>query len=137
MDSRGAFIRKLFPITAWVPLPPEMQTEPGERRVLYMDAALSDGLTINAPISPLGLDAMQGMIGMLTETYGVAFTLSNPPQDSLAFIAARFSRRRAFSSRISPRPGMVPSNPLDPRGQRIYEGSSEKVSVLWTGLCLP
>ena len=29
--------------------------EPGERRRLYADAALSKGLTTNEPISPLGL----------------------------------------------------------------------------------
>jgi pyruvate,water dikinase len=43
------------PITTHVPLPPEMVTKPGERRRLYADAALSKGLTINEPISPLGL----------------------------------------------------------------------------------
>lgn len=42
------------PITAWVPLPDSMKTAPGERRRLYMDIGLSGGLTINAPISPLG-----------------------------------------------------------------------------------
>jgi len=43
------------PITTYVPLPPEMLTNPGDRRRLYADAALSQGLTINGPISPLGL----------------------------------------------------------------------------------
>ena len=43
------------PITTHVPLPPEMATKPGERRRLYVDAGLSQGLTINEPISPLGL----------------------------------------------------------------------------------
>lgn len=43
------------PITTHVPLPPEMATSPGERRRLYADAGLSQGLVINDPISPLGL----------------------------------------------------------------------------------
>ncbi len=44
------------PITAYVPLPPEMLTQPGKRRRLYMDAALSKGMTTNAPFSPMELD---------------------------------------------------------------------------------
>jgi pyruvate,water dikinase len=43
------------PITTHVPLPPEMLTNPGARRRLYADAALSQGLVMNEPISPLGL----------------------------------------------------------------------------------
>jgi len=43
------------PVTTHVPLPPEMATSPGERRRLYADAALSQGLVMNEPISPLGL----------------------------------------------------------------------------------
>ena len=44
------------PITAYVPLVPEMQTKPDEDRILYLDAALTEGLTTNAPISHLTLD---------------------------------------------------------------------------------
>ena len=55
------------PITTYVPLPPEMVTKPGERRRLYVDAALSKGLTINAPISPMGLDWMEGLISSVLE----------------------------------------------------------------------
>ena len=50
------------PITTHVPLPPEMATNPGERRRLYVDAALSKGLTTNEPISPLGLSWIEGML---------------------------------------------------------------------------
>ena len=55
------------PLTTYVPLPPEMVTKPGERRRLYVDAALSKGLTINAPISPMGLDWMEGLISSVLE----------------------------------------------------------------------
>lgn len=41
---------------SYVPLPPAMTSEPGARRRLSMDIALSKGLTINAPISPSALD---------------------------------------------------------------------------------
>jgi rifampicin phosphotransferase len=47
------------PITAYVPLPAEMLTQPGERRQLYADAALSKGMTMNKAISPLGLDNIE------------------------------------------------------------------------------
>ncbi len=47
------------PISRYVPLPAAMQTAPGGPRRLYADAALAKGMTLNAPISPLGLDLMQ------------------------------------------------------------------------------
>ena len=50
------------PITTYVPLAPEMVTKPGERRRLYADGALSQGLTTNEPISPLGLAWIQDML---------------------------------------------------------------------------
>lgn len=56
------------PVTAYVPLPPEMVTEPGARRRLYADIALSSGLTINAPISPMGLDWMKEQVMRIAET---------------------------------------------------------------------
>ena len=39
------YILQARPITTYVPLPPEMLTEPGAPRQLYVDAALSKGLT--------------------------------------------------------------------------------------------
>ena len=64
------------PITTYVPLPPEMLTKPGERRRLYADAALSKGLTINKPISPMGLDWMEDLISpVLEELVGTDVTL--------------------------------------------------------------
>lgn len=50
------------PITTYVPLPPEMLTRPGERRRLYADAALSKGMTTNAPLSPMELDWMEDFL---------------------------------------------------------------------------
>ena len=47
------------PVTAFVPLPSALMTQPGERRRLYMDVALSSGFTINAPISTMGLDVFR------------------------------------------------------------------------------
>jgi phosphoenolpyruvate synthase/pyruvate phosphate dikinase len=47
------YILQARPITTYIPLTKEMQTEPGEPRRLYLDAALSKGMTTNAPMSPL------------------------------------------------------------------------------------
>ncbi len=55
------YVLQARPITTYVPLPPEILTQPGERRRLYADAALSKGMTINAPVSPMGLDWMEDM----------------------------------------------------------------------------
>jgi len=46
------------PVTTYVPLPPAMQTEPGERRLLYVDPSLADGITISGAVSPLTNDLM-------------------------------------------------------------------------------
>lgn len=53
------YVLQARPVTAFVPLPPALVTAPGERRRLYLDIALSTGLTINAPISPMGLDVFR------------------------------------------------------------------------------
>ena len=57
------------PITTYVPLPPEMQTRPGERRKLYSDIALSSGFTINAPISPMGLAWMEESVQSMANLF--------------------------------------------------------------------
>lgn len=48
-------VLQVRPVTGYVPLPHSLMTRPGERRRLYMDIALSSGLTTNAPISAMGL----------------------------------------------------------------------------------
>jgi rifampicin phosphotransferase len=75
------------PITAYVPLPPEMVTRPGERRRLYADGALSKGLTINAPISPLGLDSMKSMFSTILESWVGPLNRDVAPADALFFFA--------------------------------------------------
>lgn len=80
------FILQARPITSYVPLPVEMLTAPGAKRVLYMDIALSKGMTINAPISPIGLDWLGGdMAGMLKHCAGnVTPNLTSP--DGLLYL---------------------------------------------------
>lgn len=52
------------PITTYIPLDKDMQTEPGERRILYIDPSLADGLTIGGAISPLTLDLFRYLIDL-------------------------------------------------------------------------
>ncbi|MEL7060438.1 MAG: PEP/pyruvate-binding domain-containing protein [Acidobacteriota bacterium] len=68
-DDAGLHLLQSRPITRYVPLPPEMMTAPGARRRLYGDIALSSGLTINGPISPLGLDWMRRCIDSMVTTF--------------------------------------------------------------------
>ena len=78
------YVLQARPITAYVPLPPEMVTKPGERRRLYADAALSKGLTTNEPISPLGLSWIEHVYAPLMATLlGMDFS----PAKGLVFAA--------------------------------------------------
>ena len=72
------------PITTYVPLAPEMLTQPGERRRLYADAALSKGMTINEPISPMVLDWMEDLLSSFLEDF---FGIDVTPEKGLVFIA--------------------------------------------------
>ena len=75
------------PITAYIPLVPEMQTKPGERRILYMDAALTEGLTTNAPISPMTLDWLFESIGVWGEPFAgpIEVPADSDPKESFIF----------------------------------------------------
>ena len=75
------------PITAYFPLAPEMTTRPGERRRLYMDGALSDGMTINGPISPMGQAWMDDLIAAIAEMYVGAVDFDTTPESGLMFNA--------------------------------------------------
>lgn len=75
------YVLQARPITRYVPLAAEMVTRPGERRRLYVDAALSKGMTLNAPISPLGLSWMEDFIISFFEK----IQLSTSPMTGLMF----------------------------------------------------
>ena len=53
------------PVTSYVPLPPAMQTEPGERRLLYIDPSLADGITISGAVSPLTNDLLMVLVELM------------------------------------------------------------------------
>ena len=60
-----------------------MVTRPGERRRLYVDAALSKGMTLNAPISPMGLSWMEDFMNPFFEK----IQLNAGPMKGLLFAA--------------------------------------------------
>lgn len=74
------FILQARPITSYVPLPDEMLTAPGAKRNLYMDIALSKGMTTNAAISTISLDWFESdMATMLKHCIGnVALDVRKP-----------------------------------------------------------
>lgn len=81
------FLLQARPITAYVPLAPEMITPPGARRVLYMDIALSQGLTLNTPISPIGLDWFATEVGLLVRHAIGKADLDLVKPDGLVFLS--------------------------------------------------
>lgn len=81
------YLLQARPVTAFVPLPPEMLSAPGARRTLYWDVGLSDGITINKPLSPLASDWLFGSFGMFAEPFVGKVKLSGAgkPTESLWF----------------------------------------------------
>ncbi len=77
------YLLQARPITAYVPLPPELITEPGQRRNLYGDAALSSGFTLNAPISPIGISFMQAWTSDLVNAFIGKLKMKLKAEDSL------------------------------------------------------
>ena len=50
------------PITAYVPMAPELLTEPGAPRRLYLDGYLTDGITMSGPVSPMGSELLAHLV---------------------------------------------------------------------------
>jgi pyruvate,water dikinase len=93
MDTEWAYAEgKLYmlqarPITAYIPLVPEMRTEPEEDRILYLDAALTEGLTTNAPIAPMTLDWLFKSVAIWGEPFvgPIEVPADGDPHESLLF----------------------------------------------------
>ena len=66
-DAERLHILQARPITAYVPLAAELQTAPGEQRYLYIDRALTDGLTMSGPISPLTNDYVERVVMLMLD----------------------------------------------------------------------
>jgi phosphoenolpyruvate synthase/pyruvate phosphate dikinase len=76
------YILQARPITTYIPLTKEMQTEPGEPRRLYLDAALSKGMTTNAPMSPLESDSGTAQLTPFLDKY---LSIDLSPKNGLVF----------------------------------------------------
>ena len=50
------YLLQARPITTYIPLPEDIQTAPGEQRLLYMDPSLGEGITMSGAITPLSVD---------------------------------------------------------------------------------
>ena len=50
------------PITAYIPMAPELLTEPGAPRHLYVDGYLTDGITMSGPVSPMGSELLAYLV---------------------------------------------------------------------------
>lgn len=87
IEEDKLFLFQVRPITRWVPLPSEMLTETKETPVLYMDRALSDGMTMNRAASHLGLDVIKGLEMSLYERYIGRINRELSPKESLLFHA--------------------------------------------------
>ncbi len=71
------------PVTTYVPLPPEMLTEPGKRRRLYVDRGLTDGFTTNTPLARLTLDMTDQMMCSMSEMFGIPWEPNEPPDTDM------------------------------------------------------
>jgi pyruvate,water dikinase len=64
------YLLQARPITTFIPMPPDMETKPGERKRLYLDATLStQGLT--KPMSPMGTSILRALKGRVAKIAGV------------------------------------------------------------------
>ena len=82
------YVLQARPITAYVPMAPELLTEPGAPRRLYVDGYLTDGVTMSGPVSPMGSQLLLHLIEYMLawavgpleklrlDDYGIRITLS-------------------------------------------------------------
>jgi pyruvate,water dikinase len=75
------------PITTLFPLPDCMRSQPGEKRILYMDCCLMDGPTTNEPLSRMDLDVLQALWTSLVQPYVPEFEFGSEAQQDLMFPA--------------------------------------------------
>ncbi|NKB33332.1 MAG: hypothetical protein GKR91_09560 [Pseudomonadales bacterium] len=91
MDIEWAFYQdELYflqarPITTYIPITSEMMTEPGEKRILYMDESLADGITISGPVSTITSNYLIYIFDILFNHLDNRLTLFLPPKDTLMF----------------------------------------------------
>lgn len=92
------------PITTFVPLPSELITERGEKRLLFADTGMAKGMTINAPISPMGLDWLRTFMTGITEwLFGSVRLELEPAEKPILFAGGRaYQNISALLTLVSP-----------------------------------
>ena len=74
------------PITTYIPLLEEIQTAPGEQRLLYVDPSLGEGITMSGAITPLSVDLFAKLFEWLTShAFGPSFL---PPKVKRGIVGA-------------------------------------------------
>jgi len=91
MDIEWAFYQdQLYflqarPITTFIPITQDMMTEPGEKRILYMDESLADGITISGPVSTITVNYFVYIFNLLIRHLDKKLDLTLPPKQYLSF----------------------------------------------------
>jgi hypothetical protein len=91
MDIEWAFYRgELYllqarPITTYIPITRGMMTQPGEKRILYMDESLADGITISGPVSTITNNYFVYITNLFIQHLDKKLDLNLPPKQNLAF----------------------------------------------------
>lgn len=84
--DRRLHLLQTRPITRYFPIPDGLATAPGARRRLFTDTGIDQGLTLNAPVSAMGMDMMSHGV---TSVLGVRFGFDRPPGESVVSFAGQ------------------------------------------------
>lgn len=116
------------PVTTYVPLPPEMLTEPGAHRRLYHDGGLTENFTTNTPLSRLTLDTFDLFVRGICKKFGVPYTEDKAVDGD--FILLSGSRYYVDFSKalwlVSPKRLMGTMELMDPLMARTVENVDRK-----------
>ena len=77
------FLLQARPITTFIPIMESMMTAPGEKRILYMDESLADGITISSPVSTITVDYFTYIFNLLIQKFNKKMSLYAPPKQNV------------------------------------------------------
>ena len=84
------YLLQARPITTYIPLPEEIQTAPGEQRLLYLDPSLGEGITMSGAITPLSVDLFGKLFDWLgSYAFGSSFLEPNLKRGIVAAAGVR------------------------------------------------
>lgn len=84
-DQQEMCVLQCRPVTNWIPLPKEMQTQPGAKRKLYVDGGISDGITIGGALTPLTNDLYFVAAQLFTDFALKSQVLDTSPETGFVF----------------------------------------------------